>query len=42
VYHGEGKTRISFDSTNDDTAGSRCEHLRGLDAELDWSKIFID
>ena len=40
VYRGEGQTRISFDSTNDDTAGSRCEHLRGLDGELDWSKIF--
>lgn len=42
VYRGEQTTKISFDSTNDDTAGSRCEHLRGLDAELDWSKIFID
>ena len=42
VYRGEGVTKISFDSTNDDTAGSRCEHLRGLDAELEWGKIFID
>jgi len=42
VYRGEGTTKISFDSTGDDTAGSRCGHLRGLDAELDWSKIFID
>ena len=42
VYRGQDTTKISFDSTNDDTAGSRCEHLRGLDAELDWSKIFID
>lgn len=42
VYRGQETTKISFDSTNDDTAGSRCEHLRGLDAELDWSKIFID
>ena len=42
VYRGEETTKISFDSTSDDTAGSRCEHLRGLDAELDWSKIFID
>jgi hypothetical protein len=42
VYRGEQTTKISFDSSNDDTAGSRCEHLRGLDAELDWSKIFID
>ena len=42
VYRGEGTTKISFDSTNDDTAGSRCEHLRGMDGELDWSKIFID
>ena len=42
VYRGEGLTKISFDSTNDDTAGSRCDHLRGLDEQLDWSKIFID
>ena len=42
VYRGDNTTKISFDSTNDDTAGSRCEHLRGMDAPLDWSKIFID
>ena len=42
VYRGDKTTKISFDSTNDDTAGSRCEHLRGLDAELEWTKIFID
>tara|TARA_B100001057_G_scaffold414735_1_gene431929 strand:+ start:3842 stop:4549 length:708 start_codon:yes stop_codon:yes gene_type:complete len=42
VYRGDNTTKISFDSTNDDTAGSRCEHLRGLDAELEWTKIFID
>ena len=42
VYRGEGDTKISFDSTNDDTAGSRCEHLRGLDAKLEWTNIFID
>ena len=42
IYRGDGVTKISFDSTNDDTAGSRCEHLRGLDAELEWTKIFID
>tara|TARA_Y100000996_G_scaffold414725_1_gene406543 strand:- start:2839 stop:3546 length:708 start_codon:yes stop_codon:yes gene_type:complete len=42
VYRGDKTTKISFDSTNDDTAGSRCEHLRGLDAKLEWTNIFID
>ena len=42
VYRGEGATKISFDSSGNDTAGSRCSHLRGLDEELDWGKIFID
>jgi hypothetical protein len=33
---------ISFNSQGDITAGSRCDHLKGQEMELDWSKIFID
>jgi hypothetical protein len=42
VYRNEDKTMISFNSSDDITAGSRCEHLRGQEIELDWSKIYID
>ena len=42
VYRNEDKTMISFNSSDDITAGSRCEHLRGQEMELDWSKIYID
>ena len=42
IYREDGVTRISFDSEGDVTAGSRCDHLRGVDMELDWGKIFID
>jgi len=33
---------ISFDSSEEITAGSRCEHLKGQVMELDWTKIYID
>ena len=39
---GEGTTMISFDSMDDVTAGSRCEHLKGRAMPLEWSEIFID
>jgi len=42
VFREGDATMISFDSTNDITAGSRCDHLKGQVMELDWSKIFID
>jgi hypothetical protein len=42
VYRQEGKTMISFNSNDDINAGSRCEHLKGQEMELDWSKIYID
>lgn len=42
VYRDGNKTMISFDSSEEITAGSRCEHLKGQVMELDWSKIYID
>ena len=42
IYREDDKTMISFNSQGDITAGSRCDHLKGQDMELDWSKIFID
>ena len=42
IYREDDITKISFNSMNDITAGSRCDHLKGQDMELDWSKIFID
>ena len=42
IYRDGDTTRISFNSEGDITAGSRCEHLKGQDMELDWGKIFID
>ena len=42
VYRQDGTTMISFNSSDEVTAGSRCEHLRGQEMELDWSKIYID
>ena len=42
IYREEDVTKISFDSDGDRNAGSRCEHLRGQNMELDWGKIFID
>ena len=42
IFREDGETMISFDSKEDLTAGSRCEHLKGQTMPLDWSKIFID
>jgi hypothetical protein len=42
VYRDGNKTMISFDSSEEITAGSRCEHLKGQVMELDWGKIYID
>ena len=42
IYRDDDKTMISFNSQGDITAGSRCDHLKGQEMELDWSKIFID
>ena len=42
IYRENDETMISFDSKEDLTAGSRCEHLKGQTMPLNWSKIFID
>ena len=42
VFRDKDKTMISFDSSGDINAGSRCDHLAGQVMELDWNKIFID
>jgi len=42
IFREGEETMISFDSLDDITAGSRCEHLKGKTMPLEWSKIFID
>ena len=42
IYRESDNTMISFNSMNDITAGSRCDHLKGQDMKLDWTQIFID
>jgi hypothetical protein len=42
IYREGDTTMISFDSSEDINAGSRCEHLKGQKMELDWKNIFID
>ena len=42
IYRENDETMISFNSLEDVTAGSRCEHLKGATMPLSWDKIFID
>jgi hypothetical protein len=42
IYREANETMISFNSLEDVTAGSRCDHLKGQTMPLEWSKIFID
>jgi len=42
IYREGEETMISFDSLEDVTAGSRCNHLKGATMPLSWDKIFID
>ena len=42
IYREDDQTMISFNSLEDVTAGSRCDHLKGQTMPLEWSKIFID
>ena len=42
IYREDGKTMISFNSSDDIAAGSRCDHLKGQEMELLWENIFID
>tara|TARA_R100000234_G_scaffold119212_1_gene101516 strand:+ start:1011 stop:1709 length:699 start_codon:yes stop_codon:yes gene_type:complete len=42
IYREDDETMVSFNSLEDVTAGSRCEHLKGQTIPLKWSEIFID
>lgn len=42
IYREDGKNMISFNSSDDIAAGSRCDHLKGREMELLWENIFID
>jgi len=42
VYREGEETMISFNSLEDITAGTRCEHLKGKAMPLKWSEIYID
>lgn len=42
VYRDGDDTCISFNSSDNINAGSRCDHLKGKEMVLDWSTIFID
>ena len=42
IYREGEETMISFNSLDDVTAGSRCEHLKGATMPMSWEKIYID
>ena len=42
IYREDDETMISFNSMEDVTAGSRCDHLKGATMPLSWENIFID
>ncbi len=42
IYREDDVTMVSFNSLDDVTAGSRCDHLKGQTMPLEWSNIFID
>ena len=42
IYREDDGTMVSFNSLDDVTAGSRCDHLKGQTMPLEWSNIFID
>ena len=42
IYREDDETMVSFNSMDDVTAGSRCDHLKGETMPLQWSSIFID
>ena len=42
AYREGEDTMISFNSLEDITAGTRCEHLKGKTMPLNWSEIYID
>ena len=42
IYREGDETMVSFNSLDDVTAGSRCDHLKGQTIPMKWSTIFID
>jgi hypothetical protein len=42
VFRESDQMMVSFDSKDDQNAGSRCDHLKGQTIPFDWDKIFID
>jgi len=42
IFREEEETMVSFNSLDDVTAGSRCDHLKGKTIPMNWSEIFID
>ncbi len=42
IFRENEQTMISFNSLDDVTAGSRCDHLKGQTMPFEWNKIFID
>ena len=42
IFRENEQTMISFNSLDDITAGSRCDHLKGQTMPFEWNKIFID
>lgn len=41
VYRKDNKMMISFVTSETVNCGSRCEHIKGKNMELDWTKIYI-
>jgi hypothetical protein len=42
VYRKNGELFINFESSDTVVCGSRCQHLKGYNGPLDWSKIYLD
>jgi hypothetical protein len=42
IYREEGVVMISFETTEELEAGSRCDHLKGKVFPFNWSQIYID
>ena len=42
VFRQDGKLMITFETKEELTCGSRCDHLKGQTFEFDWNKIFIE
>jgi hypothetical protein len=42
IYNEEGVIKVNFTGNEERVGGNRCEHLRGYNDVLDWSKIFLN